>query len=268
MSTLVTVGIDAGATLCKLACLSTELETAVFAAGSVDAVRAHVAKWSPARVVATGGGVRALGSEVAGASVRRVAEFDAWPEGARVLAARAGIELPPRYLLVSLGTGTSVLSVGPDGAARVGGSALGGGALLGLARLLLDVPSFQALGKLARDGDRRKVDLLVGDIYAEDESPLPREITAASFGKLASEDPADLAHALVGLVGENIGLICGSLAQACDAEAIAYGGSTLLGNPALEEILRIVGLASGRPIHFLPLGAYCGAVGAAALADR
>ncbi len=54
---------------------------------------------------------------------------------------------------------------------------------------------------------------LVGDIYSEGKLPLPADLNAASFAKLSSREPCDLAHALCGLVGENISLICGQLAR-------------------------------------------------------
>ncbi len=138
--------------------------------------------------------------------------------------------------------------------------------MLGLARLLLGVDSYEEITELARRGDRRKVDLLVGDIYDEGELPLPAEINAASFGKLASREPADLANALMGLVGENIGLICGQLARVLEAEAVVYCGSTLTHNLPLCEILTAVTSAIGTPSYRLERGAYCGAVGAASLA--
>jgi type II pantothenate kinase len=262
-----TLGVDAGASLCKLALFSDGLRTALFPSTELSLVRAQVESWNPQRVVATGGGAARIERELAGRPVWRVAEFDAWASGAPLLARREGVTLPETYLLVSLGTGTSILLVQADRVERVGGSALGGGSMLGLARLVMDVPSFEQLVALAARGDRRGVDLLVGDIYDDESIPLPPDLTAASFGKLTSTRPEDLAHALVGLVGENIGLICGGLARATEAEAIVYGGSTLTGNPALGQILTVMAQAFGRACHILGDGAFCGAVGAAALAD-
>ncbi len=259
------LGADLGATLWKLALPSDEgLRSAVFPAGDLEAIKDCVAQWKPRGITATGGGASRLGAEVAGVSVETVPEFQAWGAGAPALAALCGVELPPRYLLVSLGTGTSVLAVSPGGeVSRVGGSALGGGTLLGLGRLLLDVESFDALVALAARGDRRSVDLLVGDIYQGEETPLPRDINAASFAKLDSRRPEDLAHALMGLVGENVALICGQLVQAHDAGSVVYCGSTLSGNGPLEAILsEVTGFFGPRP-RFLEGGAYCGALGAA-----
>jgi type II pantothenate kinase len=196
--------------------------------------------------------------------VRIVPEFEAWALGAPILAGWAGLTLPERYLVVSLGTGTSILAVHGSRFQRAGGSALGGGALLGLARLLLQVDSFADLLALASRGDRRKVDLLVGDIYTQGDLPLPPEINAASFGKLASRQPEDLAHALMGLIGENIGLLCSTLARSHQAETVLYCGSTLEENQPLKEPLTMVSNMYGVTPVFLPAGAYCGAVGAAA----
>ena len=265
-NTIRTVGADAGATLCKLVLPGeTQLRAVKFPSGDMGALRACLDEWKPRRLVATGGGAARLVRELRGLEVHTVPEFAAWAAGAPLLAARVGLELPETYLLAVVGTGTSALALGPEGAKRVGGSALGGGTLLGLGKLLLGVDSFDEICALAARGDRRKVDLLVGDIYPGGEIALPKELNAASFAKLDSRDPADIAHALVGMLGENLGLICGSLARSCGARAVVYCGSTLLHNRELQEILTWVTLTQGAQAHFPPDGAFCGALGAVAM---
>ena len=261
-----TAGIDAGATLCKLIFQKQTFETARYSSGDLDPVIACIKRWGPERITVTGGGAEALGPAIGGVRVHRVPEFESWARGAPILAARASLELPRSYLLVSLGTGTSILAVREGGPERIGGSALGGGTLLGLGRLLLGVESFGEVTALAANGDRRRVDLLVRDIYRHGAMPLPGDLNAASFGKLASTDPEDLAHAIVGLIGENVAIICASLARATGAEAVVYCGSTVAENPALEEILSAITIAFGSRPLYLPEGAFCGAVGAASLA--
>jgi len=261
------VGIDVGATLCKLAREGKKRALRHLPSAEIDVVREQVEGWRPREIVATGGGADRLGPEIAGVSVQRVPEFEAWARGAPILAERERLELPDRYLLVSLGTGTSVLAIEGDECSRVGGSALGGGTLLGLGRLLLDMGSFRQIADLAQDGDRRRVDLLVGDIYRGVETPLPRDLTASSFGKIESREPADLAHALMGLLGENLALICGELARSRDIADIVFCGSTLSDNPVLVQNLDLVSRTYGREPHFLRDGAFCGAVGATALAQ-
>jgi type II pantothenate kinase len=262
-----TVGIDAGATLCKVVHQEETLRTRSYSSKEIDRVCEEVARVGARRIAVTGGGAHRFADKIDGVPVRQVPEFEAWGRGAQILASRGGLDLPPRYLIVSLGTGTSILGVDGAGARRVGGTALGGGTLLGLGWLLLGVDSFEKLAELAAQGDRRPVDLLVGDIYPHGGIPLPLELTASHFAKLDSTRPTDLASAIVGLIGENVALICAALAREAGAELVLYCGSTLSDNPRLQDVLAAVTRMLGRDAHFLPDGAYCGAVGAAALAE-
>src|SRR5215831_7713447 len=241
-------GIDVGATLCKLALRRDGLSTAHYPSTDLAGARALVEAWKPSRIAATGGGADRLGAEIAGVPIEHVSEFEAWARGAPLVAAEEGVGLPDRYLLVSLGTGTSVLSVEDGRVERVGGTALGGGTVLGLGKLLLGVESFAELAALAERGDRRSVDLLIGDVYRGTDAPLLRDLTAASFAKLASTRPEDLAQALMGLVGENVALLCGGFARGSSVEGVLYGGSTLSENPALRRIVaEITTLFGHRP---------------------
>lgn len=241
-------------------------ETRLLPADDPGVACAQIAAWNPRTVAATGGGAERLAARMPDVPFELFPEFEAWARGVPAIAAIEGLDLPAGYLVVSLGTGTSVLWVRDGRCERVGGSALGGGSLLGLGKLLLDTDSFERIAELARGGDRRRVDLLVGDIYRGEETPLPRDLNAASFGKIDSREPADLANALMGLLGENIALICGELARTRDLDAIVYCGSTLNGNPVLSQTLDLVSATMGRRALFPAAGAFGGAIGAAALA--
>lgn len=64
---------------------------------------------------------------------------------------------------MNIGSGVSILRVdGPSDFERVGGSCIGGGTFMGLARLLTDARSFEDALSLGAKGDRNKVDMLVG----------------------------------------------------------------------------------------------------------
>ena len=262
-------GIDAGATLCKVCSFShpDALQTVSFDSGDLEGVHRTLDAWGLKKVAATGGGA----SEIAnsrGLEVQIVSEFDAWAHGARLLAAREGLAVPPDHLVVSLGTGTSILLAREAAQpVRIGGSALGGGTLLGLAKLLLEVDSFREVVDLAQRGDRRRVDLLVGDVYPSGSAPLAADLNAASFAKLESREPPDIAHALCGLIGENIALIAAQLARQHGVETIFYCGSTLDRNGPLQKILiGTAGMAGVKP-ELIESGAYAGAVGALSLAQ-
>jgi type II pantothenate kinase len=260
------VGIDAGASLWKLARAGDGLDLELFPAGAVEEVRLRVGGWDPEQVYVTGGGAARIAAVLDGIPTQPVSEFEAWARGAPVLAGRAGWTLQRRYLLVSVGTGTFVLEIDGGTVQRVGGMALGGGTLLGLARLLCQAESFAEVMELAARGERGRVDLLVGDVYpGVDLSGLGLDpgLTASSFAKLASREPQDLAHALMGLLGENVAIAASAMAHARSVETLVFGGSVLEGNPTLQEILRRTVEMSGREALILPNGAFCGAVGAA-----
>lgn len=260
------VGIDAGASLWKLARMGESLELAMIPAGAIEEIGQRMRSWSPEEVHVTGGGAARIAAALGEIPVRHVSEFEAWARGAPVLAGRAGWTLPQRYLLVSLGTGTSVLEIEGSMVQRLGGMALGGGTLLGLARLLCQAESFAEVAGMASRGQRSRVDLLVGDVYPGidlAEIGLDPGLTASSFAKLASREPQDLAHALMGLLGENVAIASSAMAHARSVDTLVFGGSALEGNPTLQEILRRTVEMSGREAWILPDGAFCGAVGAA-----
>jgi type II pantothenate kinase len=258
-------GIDVGATLCKLALQREGIAVAHYPSSDLGGVRALVEAWGPSRIGVTGGGADRLGPEIGGVLLRHVSEFEAWGRGGAAVAALDSVTLPARHLLVSLGTGTSVLRVDGERVERVGGTALGGGTIIGLGRLLLGTDRFDEIVALASRGDRRTVDLLVSDVYRAGATSILRDLTAASFAKLDSTRPEDVAHALMGVVGENVALICGGLARGSGAETIVYCGSTLAENPPLESIVREITTLFGHEAVVLPRGAFCGAVGAATL---
>ena len=197
----------------------------------------------------------------------------AWGAGARYLVAHSEVfassdEPPPqRFLMVSLGTGTSILLVDGVSVQRVGGTALGGGTVMGLGRALTGVTTFEELCELAAKGDRKRVDLLISDIYQPGEIALPGDATASAFGRLAREGPeagdtADLAAGAMNLVSENIALLCGSLASATQTRHVAFGGSTLRANPTLAEGLTSVLAMLGAQSTVFEGGEYAGAPGA------
>lgn len=270
LSDALAIGIDAGATLAKLAFRwpGRDASFELVPAGDLSRVAEHVRREPAGSIGLTGGGAAEL-ARLLERDTAHVNEFAAWGFGAAELLRCAGLVPDHRFLLVSLGTGTSIMLVDGMSVTRVGGTALGGGTIVGLGTLLAGDPDFETLAARAARGDRRHVDLLVRDIYRAGEIPLMGDLTACNFGRLArsADDgrrpaPDDLAHALMGLVGENVALICGGLAAAAQVRRVVYAGSTLRGNSALIDILRAITGAIGREAVFLPGGEFAGALGA------
>ena len=265
------VGIDSGASLTKIAIRDGgEIRHRVLAAGDPTPAEALVGNLAPRRIGLTGGGASELARRLGNDAVR-VNEFAAWGAGAAALLDAQGGEAPRPFLLVSLGTGTSVMLADRMSVNRVGGTALGGGTVMGLGALLLGCSSFDEICALAERGDRRHVDMLVSDIYRPGEIALTGDLTAANFGKpnlrAGSEPrPEDVAAAIMGLVGENVALICAGLAAPHGIRHVVFGGSTLRENPSLRTVLHGITSAFGRDPVFLERGEYAGAVGALELA--
>jgi len=258
------VGVDVGATLTKLAlpdAAGCRLET-VPSERRHD-VRAALADHGAARIGITGAGAGRLAAELAGAIVP-VDEFRAWQRGVGVLLPEA----EPRYLLVSIGTGTSVVLVDGDRVQRVGGTPLGGGTILGLGAALTGSSDFDHLCALADAGDRTRVDVSVAELYAGSAAPLATDVMASSFARLAAGPhrrdarPEDLARSVMAMVGENVALLAGSLSLWLDVESILFGGSTLRGNQALREAVSDYVARFGRTAVHLDGGAFAGALGA------
>jgi type II pantothenate kinase len=271
------VGVDVGATLAKIAIRTPDgaTEFTFIPAAALGDVAETVEQAKPVNVGMTGGGAADLARLLSHEAVV-VNEFAAWGAGSTaLLREQLGQDLTTeRHLVVSVGTGTSVMLVDGLSVTRVGGTALGGGTVVGLGSLLTGLSSFSKIAELAATGRRRNVDLLVSDIYRAGEIPLSGDLTAANFGKLlragpvaTAPEPEDLAHALMGLVGENIALICGGLATATQVSRMVFGGSTLRANPALVDVIRDITRAIGREPIFLAYGEHAGALGALLLAD-
>lgn len=267
------VGADVGATLAKLFVRRADGRTSLrlLPTRAMVQVAREVESAEPERVGLTGGGAPELAA-LLHFDTAPAPEFEAWRVGASAMLRQAGAGEVERYLLVSLGTGTSAMLVDRDSVTRAGGTALGGGTVVGLGAALIGSANFDELVSLAREGDRRNVDLLVSDIYRSGESPLPGDLNASSFAKLAlierdrRPEPRDLAHAIMGLVGENVALICNGIAAAAQVTRIAFGGTTLRANTTLVEILRLLSAAHGNQAIFLPDGEFAGALGALELA--
>jgi type II pantothenate kinase len=265
-----TAGVDAGATLCKLVYQGSELQFDRRSSSDLAGIEDWLRRHRPRRIGVTGGGAPGLMPLLGqlGTAATAVPEFAAWALGAPQVAQLSGLSLPERSVLVSLGTGTSILGLHRQESRRLGGCALGGGTIVGLGRLLTGESDFHRLTALAAAGDRRAVDLLVGDIYPQGGLELAGHLNAASFGKLGSRRPEDLMAAVMALVGENVALLAAALGRDAELDPIVYCGSSLEGNAALEAVLAEATRLLSRTPSFLPRGAYCGALGAAVAAAQ
>ncbi|MDO5446671.1 MAG: type II pantothenate kinase [Prevotellaceae bacterium] len=109
-------------------------------------------------------------------------------------------------IVISMGTGTTYVMKHGDKIQHLGGLGIGGGALQGMARVMLKTDDFSEISSLAEKGDLSKIDLLIGDISPTALPNLPMDATASLFAKAQTNTaPEDLALGIIHLVLQSIG---------------------------------------------------------------
>ena len=86
------------------------------------------------------------------------------------------------YLVVSCGTGTACVASIDNEFHHMGGISVGGGTLQGLSNLILGEENAEKINTLAVEGDKDKLDSLIGEVV-NDIGSLHPEITASNFAK-------------------------------------------------------------------------------------
>lgn len=113
-------------------------------------------------------------------------------------------------LCVSMGTGTALVHAKAGGEMTyLGGTGVGGGTLVGLSKLLLNIEEINHITETARLGDLSKIDLRISDITKNNNlTELSRDLTAANFGNVSDiASREDIASGLLNMVLETIGMI-------------------------------------------------------------
>ena len=128
----------------------------------------------------TGVGSAYINEPVYGLSTDKAEEFVA--DG---LGARYETKLD-RMLVVSLGTGTSIVKCDGDDIKHIGGIGIGGGTLQGLSRLLLKTDDIKQVAALAEEGDISHINVLIKDICANPLQGLPMDAIASLWGNAKS----------------------------------------------------------------------------------
>lgn len=210
-------------------------------------------------IAVTGGNRERLPDSLDARPIVRVDEVRAIATGGLALGGVA------RAIVTSAGSGTAIVAAGPDGARHVTGTGVGGGTLVGLGRMLLNITDPNRLDALASEGSATGLNLTIGEILGGAIGTLPPNTTAVNFGRVAREPinatPADTAAALVNMVGQVIAIIAINAARATQNDNIVIVGH-LTDLPSIRETLRLVGQLYGATLHLPALGGYATATGA------
>jgi type II pantothenate kinase len=269
-------GIDVGASTTKgvilgksgimYQCLIETSDAKSSAARVLEILLSKVDDSSTIRTVAvSGGGSQMIGKQLFGIPVQRVDEIKANGLGGFFLSRKR------QGLIVSVGTGTAVVAA-YDGGERVnhlGGTGVGGGTVMGLARRMLGINDFQALENMASKGDTNKVDLIVRDIVGGPVGIVPAEATASNLARLNNETlPEDVAAGIFNLVSQVIGVVSTMAAKSCNLEEDVILVGRLVKSPLVSKIILETTSVFGVKAFVPENCEYCTAVGAAAYVPR
>ncbi len=147
-------------------------------------------------------------------------------------------------IVISIGTGTSLVLARNGSFTHIGGTGVGSGTLRGISKKMFGTTDLKELFSLAQQGNRLTVDITIGDLFSGTDT-LPLDLTASNLAK-ASDDAvsADWAMAIVNTVlevaGSHAALACngysvknvvitGGISQTAIAKVV-YDGFTKLYN--------------------------------------
>jgi len=185
----------------------------------------------------TGGRYRDLPDELDGFRIKKVDEMQAMGLGGLAL---AEVE---SCLVVSAGTGTAMVAARGEDVSHVTGSAVGGGTLLGLSKLILGKADVHEVDRLAMAGDASKVDVMLYEAVGGEIGRLPGDANAVNLGKLVRDvdfTREDIAAGLVRLVAQVIAVIAINAADAENLDEIVMIGH-LMDLESIQREVRLVG---------------------------
>lgn len=229
---------------------------AILARGGVELEELEV-------LAVTGGRHKLLPAQIGRTRIAGVHELPAIGRGGQ--AALPDFSRRKRIAVVSAGSGTAVIAAQGRRYRHITGTAVGGGTMLGLARLLLGTVDPGEIDRLALQGNSNAVDLGLADVVTGPIGTLPPTATAVNFGRLARHDfvagREDLAAAITNLVAQVIALLSISAAKAQRAEkTVIIGHMTDMGS--IRRVMGLVGQYYSTPIELPEHAGFFTALGA------
>jgi type II pantothenate kinase len=208
-------------------------------------------------IVLTGVGASGIEGNLFGLPTSKIEEIQAVGLGGMYLSGKTDV------VIANLGTGTALVEAHVGRINHIGGTAVGGGTILGLAKAMLNISDLDILFKMAAKGRLSQVDLLIGDITDSDIGFLKKEMTAANFGKLMdSAKHEDIALGIFNMVYQVIGTVSAFAAKSRNIQTIVVTGTASdasIGRRILDTIAGLYNITFIYPDY----AAYATAIGAA-----
>lgn len=208
-------------------------------------------------VMLTGVGAAYITKPVYGLPTDKAGEFIADGLGARHESGKDSI------IVVSMGTGTSLIRCAGDSIEHIGGIGIGGGTLQGLARLLLNTDDIRTVSEMAMRGNISNINLRIGDISAKPLPGLPMSAVASLFGNARSDaSREDVAIGLIWTVLQSVGqsAVLASIGSSI-REYVMIGNLTLL--PQCRMVFPAIEKLYGVKFIIPEYSEFCTAIGAA-----
>lgn len=199
-STTKIIGLDNGTMKQPVSVKASDPIASLFGALGKFLYENQIALDSIEHIMITGVGSSGVSQRLYGLPTSRADEFISDGLGGKYF---TGFE---RQIIVSMGTGTSLVQADEKGIRHIGGIGIGGGTIIGLSSLMLGIQDMREIISMAQKGDITRIDLQIKDISHEELTDLPMDATASNFGKVrGTVAQEDIAAGIVNMVLQSIG---------------------------------------------------------------
>lgn len=257
ISTTKIVGISDGNVVSPMRIKATDPVTSLYGAFGKYLYDNKIQLSDVEHVMLTGVGSAYISKPVYGLPTDKADEFVADGLGARHMSGKDHI------IVVSMGTGTSLIRCDGDRIEHIGGIGIGGGTLLGLSRLLLKTDDIHTVSDMATRGNVSNINLRIGDISASPLPGLPMTAVASLFGNAKSDaSREDVAIGLIWTVLQSVGqsAVLASIGSSI-RQYVMIGNLTLL--PQCCMVFPLIEKLYGVKLIIPEYSEFCTAIGAA-----
>jgi type II pantothenate kinase len=263
------IGIDIGSTTTKVAAIDLNNDIIKIKTKAIDAITSatgafgkmimenHFKLENIEKINITGAGSSKITDNLFGIKTNKIDEMIAIGIGGKYLSEKDQI------IISNIGTGTAIIEVNGNIINHLGGTGVGGGTIIGLAKELLKTSDFDTIMQYASKGNIDNVDLNIGDIAETNIGFLNKEYTASNFGKmLDTATKEDIAIGIINLAYQVIGMVSVFAAKSKNNNTVVFTGNGC-NNPIGQKIL--TGISQMYKLDFeFPVDAeYATAIGAA-----
>lgn len=203
---------------------ATDAITSVYGAFGKFTMQNNLALENIDRVLMTGVGSSFINKPIYSLRCRKVNEFKSVGLGGLYL---SGLD---EAIVVSMGTGTALIHAKRTAEGTIteylGGTGVGGGTLLGLAKKMIGIDNIDHLEQLAAEGDLSNVDLRIRDMSSDHSLQINEELTASNFGKLSDIATSnDVALGISNMVAETIAMLAVFAARSFGIKQVVLTGN-------------------------------------------